>query len=73
MPTENSAETVVDPQNLININIRMLILAHQEGERLPTRNKLCELQKYLENVESRLEKTRSLKYQVQEIMISNSK
>lgn len=73
MPTENSAETVVDPQNLININIRMLILAHQEGERLPTRNKLCELQKYLENVESRLEKIRSLKYQVQEIMISNSK
>ena len=64
MPTENLDESVVDPQNLINIDIRMLILAHQEGGRLLTRNKLCELQKHLENVESKLQKIHSLKYQV---------
>ena len=51
----------------------MLELVHWESERLLTRYRLCELQKHLENSESRLEKILDLKYQVQEIMISNNK
>ena len=42
----------------------MLELAHRESERLLTTNKLCELQKYMGNIETRLEKTQNLKYQV---------
>ena len=58
MPATNSAKILVDTQNLINTtNMKMLELAaHPEGERLLTRRKLCELQKHLENIETRLGK-----------------
>ena len=52
MPTENSAEILVDTQNLINTNTKMLEIANRESETLLTRNKLCELQKQLENIET---------------------
>ena len=56
MPATNSAKILVDTQNLINTNMTMLELAHPESERLLTRRKLCELQKHLENTETRLGK-----------------
>ena len=46
MPIENSAEILAYTQNLINTKIRMLKLAHRGSQRLRTRNKPCELQKY---------------------------
>lgn len=46
MPLENSAEILAYTQNLINTKIRMLKLAHRGSQRLRTRNKPCELQKY---------------------------
>ena len=57
MPATNSAKILLDTQNLINTNMKMLELAaHPESERLLTRRKLCELQKHLENIETRLGK-----------------
>ena len=56
MPTENSAEILAVTQNLINTNIKMLQSADRESKRTLTKNKLCELQKHLENIDARLEK-----------------
>ena len=46
LPTENSAGILAYTQNLINTKIRMLRLAHRGSQRLRTRIKPCELQKY---------------------------
>lgn len=72
MPAVNSHEILIETKNLFNTNIKTLELAHRESGRLLTRNKLQELQKHMENIETRLEKIQDLKYQVQEIKISNS-
>lgn len=72
LPAVNSHEILIETKNLFNTNIKTLELAHRESGRLLTRNKLQELQNHMENIEIRLEKIQDLKYQVQEIMISNS-
>ena len=50
-----AAEILNETRNLINTQMKMLELAERETERLLKRNKLNELQKYLVNIEERLD------------------
>ena len=60
-----ATDKLVETQNLIDTQIKMLERADKESERLLSRNKLCELQKHLQNIEMRLEKIQELKYRAQ--------